>query len=411
MRKLFKLAWRNVWRNRRRTLLTMGAVLFSVLIVTLTRSLQYGTYDAVESYAIRLFSGEIQIQRAGYQEEQTLAYAFGGDDRDWAGLLDGQPWMQAYARRLTGYGLLSSDAASAGAMIVGVEPAAERQVSGFMRTLTEGAYLTPDDDHAALLGQALAQNLAVGVGDTVVVLTQGYRNEMGADLYVVKGLLKSGSTDLDRNVMVLPLPAAQALFSMPGRYTQVVLRTDDFRRAGVYAGALRAALADDGYAVLDWDALMPDLRQMIVLDNVSGAIFLAFMLILIGFEIFNTTMMSVMERMREFGIMQAMGMRPGQISLLVLLELAIKVTLALAVSMALCGALVLYLSGHPIPLVASIRELYEDFGFSIDAYVFSGRTAVFLEPLISVAAITLVVMLYPALRVRRFSPTEALRRT
>jgi ABC-type lipoprotein release transport system permease subunit len=410
MTKLFKLAWRNVWRNRRRSLITMGAVFFSVLIIALTRSLQYGTYDAVESYAIRLFTGDAQVQRAGYHEDQTLSYALREDERDWDAVLRARPWLEAYTRRLTGFGLVSSDSSSAGAMIAGVDPEAEPRVSSFLRKITAGAPLARGDDHRALLGATLARNLAVGVGDTVVALTQGYRNEMGADLYVVQGLFESGNADLDRSAMALTLTDAQALFSLPGGFTAIALRTDDFRRAGRYAAELEAALADDRVVVLDWDALMPELRQMILLDNVSGAIFLAFMLILIGFEIFNTTMMSVMERVREFGILQAMGMKPGQISLLVVMELLIKVALALAVSMVVTGVLVAYFAGHPIPLSESLKELYEEFGFALDALVFSGRARVFLEPLLSVAFIAVVVMIYPAVRVWRFTPVEALRR-
>ncbi|GIV58530.1 MAG: transporter [Rhodothermaceae bacterium] len=410
MTKLFKLAWRNVWRNRRRSLITMGAIFFSVLIIALTRSLQYGSYDAMESFAIRLFTGDLQVQRAGYQEEQTLADALREDERDWDGLLAAQPWHVAHARRLTGFGLAGSDETSAGALIVGIEPEAEPAVSHFLRKIVAGAPLAAGDDHRAVLGQTLAQNLSLGVGDTVVVIAQGYRNEMGADLYVVKGLFDSGSAEMDRATMVLSLADAQALFSMPGRFTQLAVRTDDFRRAGRYAERLEAALADTTVDVLDWNALMPELRQMIVLDNASGAIFLAFMLLLIGFEIFNTTMMSVMERVREFGVLQAIGMKPGQISLLVVLELLIKVALALAVSLVVTGAAVAYLAGHPIPLSAELRELYEEFGFSIDALVFSGRPRVFVEPLLSVAAVSLLTIVYPALRVLRFSPVAALRR-
>jgi len=407
MTKLFKMARRNVWRNRRRTLITMGAVLFSVLIITLTRSLQYGTYDAIESYAARLFTGDVQVQRAGYQEEQTLAYALKEDEQDWHAMLAAEPWVEAYTRRLTGFALISSDSSSAGAMVVGVDTT-EHRVSSFIHKFASGTNLAPDDDHRILLGQTLASNLSASVGDTVVALTQGYRNEMGADLYVVKGILDSGNADVDRGMVVMSLSDAQALFLMLGRFTQLVLRSDDFRRDGHYAAALLGRLNDDRYAVLGWDTLMPELRQMIVLDNASGAIFLAFMLILIGFEIFNATMMSVMDRVREFGIMQAMGMKPYQLALLVWMELTIKIVLALALSMAVCGGLLAYLSGHPIPMSESMIDMYKEFGFSIDALVFSGRAQVFLEPLISVALIAALATVYPVVRVWHFAPMAAL---
>ena len=188
MTKLLKLAWRNVWRNRRRSFITMGAITFSVVTIAVTRSLQYGTYDAMEAYAVRLFTGDVQIHRAGYHQEKLLSFSLLEDDQNWSVLLDEKPWVKAYCRRLTGFGLISSDASSAGGMILGVEPEAERQVSAFVRNTFEGVSLHAGDDHAALLGQTLARNLDVGVGDTVVVITQGFRSQMGADLYAVNGV-------------------------------------------------------------------------------------------------------------------------------------------------------------------------------------------------------------------------------
>ncbi len=409
MTKLLKLAWRDVWRNRRRSLITMGAIVFAVLIITVTSSLQYGTFDAMEEMTVRLFSSDLQVHRAGFQEEKTLSYALEDAEQDWPALMQEQPWVTAYTRRLSGFGLVSSDSSSAGAMIVGIEPQAERGVTSFSQKIVEGLPLAEGDDHAALLGRTLAHNLDVGVGDTVVALTQGYHNAMGADLYAVRGLLGFGNADMDRTLMIMPLPDAQFLFSMDGRFTELVLRTDHFRRAGAYAEALRGSLGQDRYEVLPWKELMPELRQMRALKSASNNVFFFFLILLIGFEIFNTTTMSVMERVREFGVMQSIGMKPRQLSLLVTMELGLKVALALAVGLLITLGLVLWLEGHPIPLSAEMLELYDDFGFNVEGFTFSARAVVFVQPLVSVAVVSLAAMLYPVLKLRRFSPVEALR--
>ncbi len=387
----------------------MGAITFSVVIIAVTRSLQYGTYDAMEAYAVRLFTGDVQVHRAGYHEEKLLSFSLLEDDQNWSALLDEQPWVKAYCRRLTGFGLISSDASSAGGMILGVEPEAERQVSAFVRNTFEGLSLHAGDDHAALLGQTLARNLDVGVGDTVAVITQGFRNQMGADLYVVKGLLRTGSLELDRALMVMPLPAAQDLFAMEGRFTEVVLHTDSYRHDEQYASRLRAALDQADYEVMFWGDLLPELRQAILLDNVSGAVFLVFLLLLIGFEIFNATTMSVMERVREFGVMQSIGMKPRQISLLVGLELVLKISVALAAGLVITFVLALIFKDQPLPLSREFIELSNSFGFPLDELELSTRPAVFLEPLVSVLIIAVLAMIYPILKVRSLSPVEALR--
>jgi putative ABC transport system permease protein len=408
--QVIRLAWRNVWRNRRRSLITISAVLFSMLIIVLTRALQYGSYDAMESYSVQLFVGEVQVQRTGFHEEQTLAYSLTESETAWQSALESKTWVRAATRRLSGFGLVSGDEESAGAMILGVDPDAETEVSEFLDEVVLGERLDARESNEAVLGQLLAKNLKVSIGDTVVVLTQGFRNQMGADIYRVRGLVRTGSLEMDRALMAVSLPDAQLLFSMPGRFTEVVIRTDDFRLAPDYAADLSAMLPESEYAVLDWIELMPELRQMIVLDNVSGAIFLLFMLVLVGFEIFNTTNMAVLERTREFGVMQALGMRPFLIARLVLIELCLKLGLALVISMLASGLLLTYLHGHPIPLTESMVEMYEGFGISMESLVFSTRGAVFLEPLVSITIIAVLATVNPVLKVFRLETASALRR-
>ena len=411
MTKLLKLAWRDIWRNRRRSLLTMGAIIFAVMIISLANSLQYGTYDAMEELVVRLYAGDLQVHRAGFQDERTLSYSMEEYEQDGAECFDAYPWIEASTRRLTGYGLVSSDSSSAGAMIVGIEPETESSVSTFANQPSHGEALADGDDHAVVLGQILANNLDVAVGDSVVVLTQGYRNVMGADLYLVKGLIRTGSPDVDRGMMIMTLPDAQYLFSMEGRITEIVLRTEDFRAAETYAPVLQEALGADRYEVIDWKVLMPDIQQMRTLKFAGNYIFYFFLLLLIGFEIFNTTTMSMMERVREFGVMMSIGLKPRQLSLLVMLELAMKVVLALVIGLGITFLIVWVLKDNPIPVTGELAQMYEDLGVVVQGISFSARLPVFIFPLVSVTVIALASMVYPILRMRRFSPVEALRTT
>ncbi len=409
--KLLKLAWRDIWRNRRRSLLTMGAIVFAVIIISLANSVQYGTYDAMEELVVRLYTSDIQVHRTGFQDERTLSYSMEESEQDWAGRFEAYPWIEAVSKRLTGFGLASSDSSSAGAVIVGIEPEAERHISTFANTPSEGHALSSDDRQTVLMGATLAKNLNVAVGDSVVVLTQGYRNVMGADLYLVKGLVRTGNPDVDRAMMIMTLPDAQYLFSMEGRFTEIVLRTRNFRGAGSYAATLQAALGEDDYEVMPWKAMMPELQQMRALDDAGNYVFYLFLVLLIGFEIFNTTTMSMMERVREFGVMMSIGMKPRQISLLVTLELVMKVVLALAIGFLITFIAVWILKDNPIPITGEMQELYEEWGFVVDGISFSARPQIFVFPILSVASVALLSMVYPILRMRRFSPVQALRTT
>lgn len=411
MTKLLKLAWRDIWRNRRRSLLTMGAIIFAVIIISLTNSVQYGTYDAMEELVVRLYTSDLQVHRTGFQDERTLSYSMEESEHDWASYFDEYPWIEAVSKRLTGFGLASSDSSSAGALIVGIEPETEGSVSSFANTPFEGRALVAEDQQAVLLGATLAHNLNVDVGDSVVVLTQGYRNVMGADLYAVKGLVRTSNPDVDRVMMIMPLADAQYLFSMEGRFTEVVIRVHDFRGADSYAAVLQAALGEEQYEVLPWREMMPEIQQMRALDDAGNYIFYIFLMLLIGFEIFNTTTMSMMERVREFGVMMSIGMKPRQISLLVTLELMLKVVLALAIGFLITFVAVSILKDNPIPVTGELQELYEEWGFTVEGISFSARIVIFFFPMLAVTTVSLLSMIYPILRMRRFSPVQALRTT
>ena len=411
MAKLLKLAWRDIWRNRRRSLLTMGAIIFAVIIISLTNSVQYGTYDAMEELVVRLYTSDLQVHRTGFQDERTLSYSMEESEQDWASRFDEYPWIEAVSKRLTGFGLASSDSSSAGALIVGIEPETEGSISSFANAPSEGRALVAEDQQAVLLGATLARNLNVGVGDSVVVLTQGYRNVMGADLYAVKGLVRTGNPDVDRVMMIMPLADAQYLFSMEGRFTEVVIRGHNFRGADSYAAVLQAALGEEQYEVLPWREMMPEIQQMRALDDAGHYIFYMFLVLLIGFEIFNTTTMSMMERVREFGVMMSIGMKPRQISLLVTLELMLKVVLALAIGFLITFVAVSILKDNPIPVTGELQELYEEWGFTVEGISFSARIVIFFFPMLAVATVSLLSMIYPILRMRRFSPVQALRTT
>ncbi len=411
MSRLLKLAWRDVWRNRRRSFLTIGAVLFAVLLISLANSVEYGTYDAMEEVVVRTYVSDLQIHRTGYQEEATLTASLEEGEWDWQGLPQAYPWITATARRLSGYGLASSDASSAGVAIVGIEPEAEDRITNFAGAPFTGRALEGADRGAVLVGEALAKNLDLALGDTLVLLTQGYQNVMGAELYTIQGLLRTGTPDLDRTLVVMPLADAQYLFSMEDRFTEFVVGTEDFRRSADYAAALQDNMPEAQYEVLDWRAMMPELEQMRALDDAGNYVFYFFLILLVGFEIFNTTTMSMMERVREFGVMMSIGVKPRQISLLVAMELSMKVLLALTMGFAITYAAVLLLSQGPIPLSEEMRQMYDDFGFTVEGIFFSARPVIFAFPMCSVAAVALASMVYPILRMRSFSPVDALRRT
>ena len=409
MRRLIHLAWRDVWRHRRRTILTMSAIVFAVMLISVVNSLQTGTYDALERTMIRLSTSEIQVQHQDFHEEPLLEHSLDELDLDIHHLMDQHPWIQAATRRVTGFGLASSDSASAGVMIMGVDPQSEPEVSNMMRVREGDPSLAPGDHRGVLLGVGLARNLQLSPGDSVVMLTQGYQNVMGAEIYSIRGLASSGMADLDRSLMVTTLPAAQELLNMPGRYTSLVVRTDQHSHALEHVQVLQQSLNETPATALPWQTLMSEMVQLRRLDDVSNGIIYAFLILLIGFEIFNTMAMSMMERTREFGVMMAMGLKPSQISGLVVMELAMKVLLGIVVGLVVSSVLVHILGQQPIPLTEAMIETYEELGFGVDGLYFSTKASIYIFPVVGVTVLSLISAVFPVVRMLRFSPVKALR--
>ena len=406
MARLLTLGWRDIWRNRRRSLLTMGAIVFAMLVVALIKSSNNGTYDAMEEQIARQYTGDLQVYGRGFFNDRTLEQSITDQKLDVNTLRQQNQWITGTARRLDGFGLVSSDSASAGALITGIEPASELGLRSYMTNVREGSFLTEEDHGQALLGRVLAQNLLVGIGDSIVVLTQGYHSVMGAEVYVVKGLVGSGSGELDRSAMLLTLPAAQELLSMPGRYTSLIVQTDNHRRADHRARSL--VLDPDEFETRSWRAIMSDLAQLRKLDSAGNSVIYAFLFLLVGLEIFNTTTMSMLERVREFGVMMAIGLNPGQISMLIIMQVLMKVLMAVVAG----GVLIVVVTGiwshYPIPLPEEIQEFNAELGFAVDGVYFSSQPSILLLPVVSVLVMSAVSLIYPVVRVRQLTPVAAL---
>ncbi len=207
---LLTLAWRNLWRNRSRTLITMASVFCAVLLAVFTSSLQRGIFDNLIKNVVSFYSGYVQLHSAGYWQEKNLENTFAASD-SLLRAVAAQPGVKAVAPRLESFALASSGEKTRGAMVVGILPEAEGRVTSLPSRIVEG--VCPDTGQsAALIPEGLAGKLGLGVGDTLLLLGQGYYGSQAAGKFPVAGLLQFGSPDLNQSLILLPLPAAQRLF-------------------------------------------------------------------------------------------------------------------------------------------------------------------------------------------------------
>ena len=404
------MAWRNVWRNPRRSLLTMAAIAFAVLLVLFMLSFQFGSYEAMIDNAVRLSTGHLQVQAQGYLANPDMRKVV-EDPAAVAGLLDSLDRVTAHAARCRAFALLSSDKRTSGGMVVGIDPAAEPRVSTLAQRVTQGEFLAPGDMGLALVGDLLARNLGVGLGDEVVVLGQGRDGSFAATVYTVKGLFATGQEEMDRSTMAVDLADFQDVFFMGSAVHEIVVLADSLSLVAGLQQDVQSGLAGlpqgSGLVALTWDELLPGVKQSIQMDLMSGLIFYFLLILVVAFSILNTFLMAVFERTREWGVMLAMGATPMRLVRLVLLESGFTTLLGILAGTLLGLAVTGYFQAHGIPLSGATAELVKAYGIAERMYPTLTLLSVSLASL-SVLVVTMLSAVYPALRVRRLKPAAAL---
>ena len=405
----FRIALRNIWRNPRRSILTICAIAFACLLLVFMLSFQFGSYDTLINSAVKIHAGHVQIQAADYNEKRdirrvvTIPHRLGQ-------ILDQFPLIDAYTYRANAFALLSSGQRTYGAMVIGVDPVREARVSSLKMLIREGTFLTPGKADQALLGAKLAKNLQAGVGDEITLLGQGRDGSIAATVVRVCGIFSTGLDEFDRASIHLALDNFQHIFSMQDTVHQVVIIARSLKEIPLLKHSIQQNIQvlDARYPLeaLDWQELVPGLKQSIEMDLISGMIFYGILIVVVAFSILNTFLMAIFERTREFGVLMALGTTPQRLTQLLLTESMTLTMIGLAGGILLGVLITGFFEIHGIDFAGS-SELLSQFGISSRIYpqlswlsILSGPAAVLL--------VTFVAALYPALKIRSLKPVEAM---
>ena len=399
------IAWRNLWRNKRRTWLTAGGIAFAILLVVFSMAAQSGSYEGMIDSAARLATGYIQIQHPDYQENPRLRSTL-TEATPLMRSVAGVQGVTSVAPRAEGFALISAGERSYGAMVMGVDREAELGFSSLPSKLTHGNYLESSID--AFIGSALARNLGVSVGDELVVLGTAKQGGVAAMVFNVGGIFDTGQSILDRTILQVRLATLQDSFELGDEVHRLVVMTDDVGTSGEVVTRLRGAL-DGKVRVLGWTELLPGMEQAIQLDRISANFMYWILMILVTLSIVNTFIMTVFERTREFGMLLSLGMRPGTIVMMLEMEAFSIWVVGAIVGLALSVAVIVPLGIVGIPL-SGMEELVRQYGMPDRLRPVLDLRAALTAPLVMGVG-ALLAALIPALRVRKLRPIEALRET
>jgi ABC-type lipoprotein release transport system permease subunit len=402
-----RMAWRNVWRNPRRTGLTVAATVFAVVLVMFSVAMAAGTHEKMIEDSVRVNAGHVQVSGPGYLGKRTLEQFVVYDDA-LARSIEATPGVEGQAPRILSFGLLSRDSSTRGVAVVGIDPSREASVTTLPGRVREGAFLSPQGRREIVIGGRLAAILGAGIGDEVLLYGIAYSLETAYDLFRVVGIMKLPEANMDRSVAVVSLRDAQEFFVYGQRVSEVAILAGDSDAVPAVATALRGALSEDAAEVHTWREEMPELEQLIFLDDAGMYIMLAILVVVVGFGILNTILMAVLERRREFGVVKALGLRPGAIFRVVYLESMMLALVGLGIGLALAFPLVLYFQANPITLTGNAVEAMELFGIEPQA-TWKLKPLNPLGSVLTILVVALVAALYPALKASRGRPVDALR--
>ncbi len=396
------MAWRNLWRNPRRTWLTAGGIAFASCLVTMSMALQVGSYRAMIASATTFYLGQAQINHQDYELEEKLEQTVTGATElvRQLGALSGV----SVAPRAQAFVLASVGERAFGAAVVGVDFAAEARTVTFFERLQQGALPVADDE--VVVGEAMARNLGAGVGDELVLLGTAKEGGIGALALRISGLFRSGQIELDRTLVFTHLTTVQNGFALGDEVHALVLRFDDLDQVAGRQSEI-AALLPANTVFRPWQQLLPELVQGIELDRVSAMLFYGAILVLVTFSVVNTFIMVVFERTREFGMLLALGTRPAMIMRLVQVEALLMWSLGTVIGLLLSNLIVGWAAAVGIPLGA-MENLMEQYFMPSRLYPAISVASVTLAPLVLLIGTQLAAAV-ATMRVHRLRPVNALR--
>lgn len=400
----FRIAWRNIFRQKRRTILTVLSMFGGFTLSALSIGWADGTYNRIIDMFTRNRLGHIQVHAEGYLDRPSL-YKNIPDYQQVGSEIAGVQGVDAWAPRLYAAGLASIGDKSSGVRVIGIDPERENIATHFDKQVTEGRPLSPEPEHQALLGKGLATTLKAGLGDSVVIVSQAADGSIANDIYAVIGIVESGDMAQDRSSFYLHLKDAQSLFVLPGVVHEIVVIVKKLNQVAAITENIRTKLDDPKLNVEPWQVFARSFYVAMTADKRGSWIMLFVVILIVAIGVLNTVLMTVLERTREYGVLRAVGTGPGQIFRLVIYEVFLMACIGIVIGAILSLVANYALSIHGIPM----PQTFTYGGVEFSHYYSEVNAHSFYIPAITVMVAAMIISIFPALKAARIEPARALR--
>ena len=406
MKTLIKIAWRNLWRNRRRTILTAASVVLAIVLALFMRSMQFGSYEQMIQAGVNQV-GYLEIHSRGFWKDQSIDKAFFDDNKinrtlkDTKGISLALPELQTFS-------LASFKTQTKGVMVSGIDPKKENLQTKIASKIVKGNYLSNESGNV-LIGDNLAQYLKIGVGDSLVLIGQGFRGVTAYGLYKVCGIFHLPSTEMNGQLVYMNLNDAQYFVYpyQPGLLTAISIFPTDPSQSDNIKVSLEKQIGKN-YEVIGWQKMLSDMLQTIKVDNVSGQLMLFVLYIIAAFGIFSTILMMTIERKKQFAVMISIGMQRRKLISVSIIETFIITLIGIIIGLIIITPILVYLHLNPITFTGGMAKMYEEFNIE-PILPFSIKAPIFFNQIFIVLGLSLLSALYPIIYISKFNILKAFR--
>lgn len=404
MKYYLSFAWRNIWRNKKRSLLATSSIFFAVFLALAMRSLQYGQYEYMVKSTVSMYSGYLQIQAKGFWDNRSFDETFELSDSLY-NILHKRKGIILLNPRIETGALISHKLETRITPVLGIDPELEDKMTGLKKRLIKGKYLDKNSN-GILLAEGLANRLKINVGDSVVIFGQGYQGTTAAEVLEVQGIIHYPIPKMNNAFAFLSLNKAQELFNVYNRISSLSIMIDDAKEMKNIQNYL-ASKIDTNLVVMNWEEMSPEIVQAIEADSASGFIMLLILYIVIGFGIFGSVVMMTIERSREFGLLISLGMNREKIYLITTLESLFLSFIGAIFGIIISFPVLLYFYYNPIFVSGELAQIYLSYGME-PIIPFSIDSEIFISQFLLVFIIAILTSLYPISYIRKILPVSAL---
>ncbi|MCC5940583.1 MAG: ABC transporter permease [Balneolaceae bacterium] len=401
MMTYLKLAWRNIWRNRRRTLITISAFVFAVLAAIVMQSMNRGSYEVMIDRMVSFNTGYLQVQDYRYDDEASLDNSFYYNEELRDRILNADERIEKIVPRVETFMLAANDVSTRGSVVFGIDPEKEQNFNQIENYLAEGRFFEADEQ-TAVMGKGLADRLQLAVGDTLALIGQGRFGMSASGLFEIAGLIEHPIRDMNNSVVYLPIRTAQELLSAENHITGLMINPYQERQTDAVAASIRNSFDDNELVVYTWPELMPEILELMEMDLAVPRLLTVVLYVVIGFGFLGTVLTMTMERLREFGVLLSVGMKRFNLSFVVFIETLFISVMGVLSGIVLSWGLLKWID--PINLSGDAAQAVIDMGFEPiipmsfapdqfyiqGLYVFLIAMAVFLFPLIKIVKLNIL---------------------